>query len=77
MATASPTASEELEIKVLGGLYSVTEENLKALLAHLEIPVTATEGKTKRQVPKRARNAIEAGVQAAETEEEAVAYLKV
>ena len=77
MAAASPTASEELEIKVLGGLYSVKEENLKGLLAHLEISVTAIEGKTKRQVLKLVRNAIEAGVQAAETEEEAVAYLKV
>ena len=59
------TASEELEIKVLGGLYSVTEENLKKLLVHLEITATAVEGKTKRQVLKVARNAIEAGVQAA------------
>ena len=71
------TASEELEIKVLGGLYSVTEENLKKLLVHLEITATAVEGKTKRQVLKVARNAIEAGVQAAETENEAITYLKV
>ena len=71
------TASEELEIKVLGGLYSVTEENLKNLLVHLEITATAVEGKTKRQVLKVARNAIEAGVQASETEDEAITYLKV
>ena len=52
MVTGSPTASEELEIKLLGGLYAVTEENLKRLLAHLEISVTVIEGKTKRQVLK-------------------------
>ena len=71
------TASEELEIKVLGGLYSVTEENLKKLLVHLKITATAVEGKTKRQVLKVARNAIEAGVQAAETEDEAITYIVI
>ena len=50
---------------------------MKGLLAHLEISVTAIEGKTKRQFLKLARNAIEAGVQVAETEEEAVTYRKV
>ena len=49
-----------MEISVLGGLYSVAEENLKKLLSHLNI--TDTESKTKRQVLKLARNAIEAGV---------------
>ena len=65
---------EKLEISVLGGLYSVAEENLKKLLSHLNI--TDTESKTKRQVLKLARNAIETGVQA-KSEEEAVGYLKV
>ena len=70
------TASEELEVNVLGGLSSVTEENLKKLLVHLEITVTAVEGKTKHQVLKVARNAIEAGVQAAETADKATTSKK-
>ena len=71
------TASEELEIKVLGGLYSVTEENLKKLPVHLEITATAVEGKTRHQLLKVVRNTIEAGVQAAEIEAEVITYLKV
>ena len=66
--------AEKLEISVLGGLYSVTEENLKKWLSHLNI--TDTESKTKRQVLKLARNAIETGVQV-KSEEEAVEYLKI
>ena len=66
--------AENLEISVLGGLYSVAEENLKKLLSHLNI--TDTESNTKRQVLKLARNAIETGVQA-KNEEEAVEYLKI
>ena len=66
--------AEKLKISVLGGLYSVAEENLKKLLSHLNI--TDTERKTKRQVLNLARSAIETGVQA-KSEEEAVGYLKV
>ena len=64
----------KLEISVLAGLYSVAVENLKKLLSHFSI--TDTEGKTKRQVLKLARNAIEPGVQA-KSEEEAAGYTKV
>ena len=63
--------SEKLEISVLGGLYSVVEENLKKLLS-----CSDTESKTKRQVLKLARNAIETGVQE-KSEEEAMEYLKI
>ena len=65
------SAAKKLDISVLGGLYSVTEENL---LSHLNI--TDTESKTKRQVLKPTRNAIKTGVQA-KSEEEAVECFKV
>ena len=65
--------AEPLEITILGGLYSITEANLE-LLSHLKIK--ETEGKTKRQILKLARNSIEIGVQNLE-EHQALDYLKV
>ena len=65
---------EQLKITILGGLYSITEANLEKLLSHLKIK--ETEGKTKRQILKLARNAIEIGVQDLE-ENQALDYLKV
>ena len=68
------SGAEKLEISVLGGLYSVAEENLKKLLSHLNI--TDAESKPKRQALKLASNAIKTEVHA-KSEEEAVEYLKV
>ena len=68
--------AEQLEITILGGLYSITEANLEKLLSHLK--KKETEGKTKRQILKLARNAIEIGVQDLEENQlQALDYLKV